>query len=151
MPRLHIFADEAGDFNFSNHPRASKYFIVCTVAMHSCEIAHDLLALRRELAWRDAPLLSYFHAAEDRQEVRDEVFKVIGAHRMNIYAQVMEKSKAQPQVRASDAKFYKYGWLYLLRHGTRYAAVDGTDMLITAASVGTKAKQSAFTAAVNDV
>jgi hypothetical protein len=151
MSRLHIFADEAGDFTFARNGRASRYFIVCTVAMHSCGIANDLLALRRNLAWKKAPLGSYFHAAEDKQAVRDEVFSLIGAHGVNIYATIMEESKAQLQVRISESRFYKYGWLYLLLYGTRMAATQGTDLLITAASIETKAKQGAFTAAVNDV
>jgi hypothetical protein len=151
MARVFVFADEAGDFNFSRHHRASKYFIVCTVTMTACDIAHDLLALRRELAWHKKPVGDYFHATEDKQEVRDAVFQVLRRHPFHIHAQIMEKSKAQPQIRSSDARFYQHGWFYVLRFGTSNHIPAGSELLVTAASVQTKRKQAAFTAAVNDV
>ncbi len=151
MTRQFIFADEAGDFNFSRGPHASRYFIVCTVAMSTCDIARELLEVRREMAWRRMPVKDYFHAAEDKQSVRDIVFKVLRKHEFRIYATIMEKSKAQPQVRSSNERFYKYGWLYLLKYGTRAAITSTSELLVTAASVGTKKKQVEFTNAVNDV
>ena len=51
MARLHIFADEVGDFEFSRKQHVRRYFILCTVAMDSCHVADDLLNLRRQLAW----------------------------------------------------------------------------------------------------
>jgi Protein of unknown function (DUF3800) len=151
MARLYIFADEAGDFNFSRQPRASKFFIVCTVSMHSCEVAHDLLALRRELAWKKRPLGGYFHASEDKQEIRDEVFNLFAIHEFFIHAQVMEKSKAQLQIRSTNARFYQHGWLYLLRHGTGRMVCSGDEVLVTTAALGTKKRQRGFSSAVNDV
>ena len=56
MARLYIFADEAGDFEFSRKNNVSRYFILCTVAMDSCQVAEDLLNLRRQLAWADSTL-----------------------------------------------------------------------------------------------
>ena len=46
MSRLFVFADEAGNFNFSRREGASKYFIVCTIACDTCEqLGSGLLAL----------------------------------------------------------------------------------------------------------
>lgn len=112
MTRLHIFADEAGDFEFSRKQNVSRYFILCTVAMNSCHIADNLLDLRRQLAWDGFTLGDYFHATADKQPMRDEVFNVITDHDFSVQATIMEKSKAQAQVRKSRARFYKYGWLY---------------------------------------
>jgi hypothetical protein len=114
MTRRFIFADEAGDFTFARGSNISRYFIVCTVIMDSCEIGAELLKLRRELAWNRTPLRDYFHASADKQEVRDAVYKLIREHNFTIQAEIMEKSKAQPQVRVTHERFYKYGWLYLL-------------------------------------
>jgi hypothetical protein len=67
MSRLYAFADEAGDFNFSNNPRASRYFIVCTMTCHSCSsLGGALLDLRRELIWDGQAVSEYFHATEDK-------------------------------------------------------------------------------------
>jgi hypothetical protein len=151
MTRRFVFADEAGDFTFAKGANISRYFIVCTVVMDSCKIGEDLLWLRRELAWKKVPLGDYFHATADKQQVRDDVFKLIQGQNFTIYATIMEKSKAQPQVRSTQQQFYKYGWLYLFRHGIVRNLVATDELLITAASVKTKKAQGAFTDAVNDV
>ncbi len=152
MARRYLFADEAGDFNFSRNPRASKYFIVCYIALDSCSVGADMLELRRELIWDGYPVGGYFHATEDKQVVRDKVFERICRENFKIYAQILEKSKAQPQVRSSNERFYKYGWLYLSDHALPKIVKDGeTELLITTASIATKKAQASFTNAVNDV
>lgn len=105
MPKKFLFADEAGCFVFKKNGRASKYYILCTVTMESCDVGKELLELRNRLAWEGRPVRDYFHCSPDRQEVRDEVFAVIKNHDFRIQATIMEKSKAQPQVRASEARF----------------------------------------------
>jgi hypothetical protein len=151
MSRRFLFADEAGDFQFSHGPNISRHFIVCTVLMEKCSVGDALLSLRRELAWKRAPLREYFHAAEDKQEIRDAVFALIKQYDFTVHATIMEKSKAQPQVRATHETFYKYGWYYLFRHNIASRLTRADELLITAASIKTKKAQGAFTDAVNDV
>ena len=74
MSRLHVFADESGCLTFDRSRNASRYFVLCTVVMEDCQVGSALLDLRRTLAWEKAPLGEYFHASEDRQEIRDAVF-----------------------------------------------------------------------------
>src|SRR6185437_3685642 len=102
MSTVFLFANEAGDFNFTRQPKASKYYIICTVATTSCDVANDLLMLKRRLAWKGAPLRDYFHCSKDKQEIRDAVFETISHHDFTVQATIMEKSKAQPQVRPTD-------------------------------------------------
>lgn len=155
MARLYIFADEAGDFDFSDNGRASKYFILCTVTMESCAVATDLLELRRELACQAMPLGDYFHCTEDKQAVRDKVFETICRHDFHVQATVMEKSKAQPQVKTSRPRFYQYGWLYHFRYGVRPFTNPGfrdpPELLVTAATLGTNKERASFLGAVDDV
>lgn len=151
MPRLFIFADEAGDFAFARGPNISRYFVVCTVTTHSCAAANALIELRRELAWEGYKLGEYFHATKDSQQIRDRVFNVICQQDFEIQATIMEKSKAQPQVRASNHRFYQYGWHYHFKHGMGKYIANASEFLITAASIGTKKGQTVFTDAVNDV
>jgi hypothetical protein len=110
MTRLHVFADEAGTFDFRVGPNISRYFIVCTVVMPSCNVADGLLALRRSLAWDGKSVGHYFHASEDKQAIRDAVFAEIVRHSFTIQATVMEKRKANPSIRPTEARFYKHGW-----------------------------------------
>lgn len=151
MARRFIFADEAGDFNFSRGNNISRYFIVCTVTMSSCDVAHDLLALRRQLVWDGEPIGDYFHASVDKQKIRDAVFGAIGDHQFRIQATIMEKSKAMPHVRVTKHRFYQFGWFYHFKHSLVRHLQKGDEFLITAASVGTKKGQAVFTNAVNDV
>ncbi len=151
MPRFYVFADEAGDFEFSKKPNVSRYFILCSITMESCEIAKGLIDLRRELAWEGYKLGDYFHCTTDQQSVRDEVFEEIRAHDFQIQATIMEKSKAQPQVRRSRPRFYKYGWYYHFKHGTPENIKASPELLVTTAAIGTKKERAAFSSAVNDV
>lgn len=151
MSDTYIFADEAGDFTFNRNNNVSKYFILCTVHMHDCSVAGDLIALRHKLARDGAELGDFFHATTDKQAVRDEVYRTILGRDFTIQATLMEKSKAQPQVRESKPRFYQYGWFYHFRHGVAGALNAGHDALVTAASIGTKKERVAFKAAVDDV
>lgn len=151
MAKLYVFADEAGDFAFKRAPNVSRFFIVCTISMPSCEIAHDLLSLRRQLSWEKAPLGEYFHASTDAQKVRDRVFALIRRYEFSVQATIMEKVKAMPKVRPTRERFYQYGWYYHFLYGMQPLITANTELHITAASVGTKKGQVAFTDGVNDV
>jgi hypothetical protein len=152
MPRLFIFADEAGCFNFSRNPGASRYYIVCTLACDSCAtLGSDLLELRRQLVWEKAPIGEYFHASEDKQAIRDRVFALLQNHNFSIQATIMEKSKALPRIRPTNHRFYQYGWFYHFKHAVPKIAKNTTELHITTASIGTNRSQKSFTVAVNDV
>ena len=152
MSRLFIFADEAGCFNFSRNPGASRYYIICTISCASCSgLGSSLLELRRELVWDGAPIGEYFHASEDKQPVRDRVFDLLRRHDFSIQATILEKSKALPRIRPTEHRFYQYGWFYHFRHVAPKIIQGVTELHITTASVGTHKAQGRFSAAVNDV
>lgn len=151
MTRKYIYADEAGDFEFARKQNVSKYFIICTIVLENPEWGHQLLDLRRELIWRDQTMGDYFHCCEDKQPVRDAVFDLIRSAPIKIGATILEKSKAQAQVRENNARFYKYGWYFHLSGVAPKVAVPGDELLFTTASLGTKKERAIFTAAVNDV
>ena len=151
MPNKFIFADEAGCFTFNRDRNVSRYFILCTVAMDDCSLAADLIALRRRLAWSGAELGDYFHATTDKQAVRDAVYDTILQKPFTVQATIMEKSKAQPQVRRSKPRFYQYGWFYHFKHGARRELEDHHETLVTAACIGNRKERAAFQNAVDDV
>jgi len=151
MPRLHLFADEAGNFDFRTGPNISKYFIVCTVVMPAFEAANDILALKRELAWEQQPLGDYFHATTDKAVVKDRVFAEILKHDFTVQATILEKRKADPRIRPTEHRFYQYGWFYHFLHGMPGPLAECDELHVTAASVGTKKGQMVFTDAVRDV
>ncbi|MEO6382543.1 MAG: DUF3800 domain-containing protein [Nitrobacter sp.] len=151
MSRLHLYADEAGDFTFKHNGKASKYYILCTVAMTDCTIGHQLIDLRRHMAWEGLPVGDFFHCTTDKQVVRDEVFKVICQHDFNVHATIMEKSKAQSQIRATEHRFYQYGWLYHMRFSGKLYRPQHDEIHVTAATIGVKKKRITFEDGVRDV
>jgi hypothetical protein len=151
MPNKLLFADEAGCFTFEKKLGASRYFILCTVAMDDDAVATALIRLRRKLAWDGATLGDFFHASEDKQAVRDAVFDVILEHPFTVQATIMEKTKAEPQTRITKSRFYKTGWYFHFKHGMQGQFRAQHETLITAACLGTKKERIAFEEAVDDV
>lgn len=151
MARLYIFSDESGDLTFRRAENISRYFILCTVSMEKCNVANALLRLRRELNWYDYELGDYFHASADKQPVRDLVFETIGKHDIQVQATIMEKSKAQSQIRRTKPRFYHYGWFYHFQHGIRPLAQPFSQIDVIAASVDDKKDRPSFRYAMRDV
>ena len=151
MPNKFLFADEAGCFTFNRGQNVSKYFILCTVSMDDCSLASDLLDLRRRLAWDDKPLGEYFHASEDKQDIRDAVYETILKKPFNVQATIMEKSKAQPKVRETKERFYKTSWYFHFRYGAGKEIAKEDLALVATACLGTRREQAAFKEAVDDV
>lgn len=151
MARLFLFADEAGDFSFKKK-EASKYFIICTVVLSSGIIGAELLNLRRKLAWSNDGVMDFFHASNDKQYIRDQVFELISKHDdIMIQATIMEKSKAQSQTRSTDAQFYKYGWFYHMKYSKERYVQRCSELMLTIATIGTNKKKNAFEDALKEV
>jgi hypothetical protein len=151
MSQLFIFADEAGCLGFKQGPNISRFFILCTVTMEDTAVVQALIDLRRRLAWEDQELGDFFHASTDRQAVRDAVFREIIKHDFTVQATIMEKAKAQPHITKSASVFYQYAWYYHFKFATKPFLKDGSQTLITSASIGTKKERAAFENAVNEV
>ena len=151
MTRKYVFADECGNFDFSVKLGASRYFILVTIALDDCSIGHDLLALRRDLAWQGMGLDHEFHATTDPQKVRDEIFKLIARHEFLIDATILEKRKAQPAVRATEERFYQTAWYQHMKYVAHRIAEASDELFIVGASLGTKKKRGLFHGAIEDV
>jgi hypothetical protein len=151
MARKYLFADESGNFDFSRGQGASKYFILATMTTGDCRVGDDLLKLRRELAWQGKGLETQFHAAEDEQVIRDEVFRILAGGGFRIDATILEKSKAQPSIRPDNARFYKMAWYLHLKYLAPRIARESDELMVVGASVGTKKKRQIFHLAVQDV
>lgn len=113
---LFIFVDESGDFNFS--PSGTKYYIfTCVITYVPSEKVDELNELRHRIlsketlnglndAYLENNLAYRFHATEDIQVVRDEVFKLIGTMGyFKAHGIVVPKNKTNHSIRA-PLKFY---------------------------------------------
>lgn len=149
MADRYVFADEAGNFDFSAGRSASRFFVLCTTMTDHCEAGDSLLRLRRDLGWRGLQLDRVFHATEDPQAVRDEVFSLLAKHDFWIDATIFEKRKAQPHLR-SEADLYKMAWYLHFKFLARKLGKDDR-LFVAASSLGTKKARHALHAAVDDV
>jgi hypothetical protein len=149
MSRLYVYADESGDFDFS--PKGSKYFILTTIIARDLAVANQLQELRRELAWDGIDLRREFHAADDKQVVRNCVFDVIGGYDFRVDATILDKRKTRPHVRSTDESFYQTAWYYHMKYLVPQMSKNEEQLLVIAASVGTKAKRQAFHDGIRDV
>ena len=149
--RKYVYADESGNFDFSNNPKASEYFILTTVLIEDYSISAELFELRRKLVWDGFNLRVGFHAAEDKQRVRDAVFDTLRQHHFRVDATILHKRKAQPQLLQSAMRFYKYAWFYHMKYVAPKVATKQDEMLVVAAALATKQKESVFGEAIWDV
>ena len=156
MRRHYVFADESGNFDFSRQRGATPYFAVGTVHVVGDDAVEalrlDLLRLQTDLGWRRLTGSGGFHASEDPQAVRDEVFAVLARHQLRLDVTLLEKSKAQPHLRRTDLTFFGYAWA---RHfdglAPRLVAEQADDLMVVAAAVGTRRLRGAFRGAIEDV
>ena len=149
--RTYIYADESGNFDFSNQSGASRYFILTSVAVADHAIETDLLELRRKLAWEGEPLSGGFHATNDKRHIRTQVFAVLARHEFRVDATILEKRKADPQVRPTSARFYGFAWYYHLTGLIPALAPTSNELLVIAASVADAATRSDFYSAVSTI
>jgi hypothetical protein len=102
---LYIFLDEGGNLDFSLN--GTKYFTITSVTKERPFYAFsDLTDLKYDFIEQGVEL-EYFHASEDRQQVRNEVFKTINKHFKNteIDSLIVEKRKINSDF-YSEIKFY---------------------------------------------
>jgi len=128
MSSLYIFIDEAGDFDFS--PKGSKYLILTSVTTDNImPLARELYGLKHDLISNTGLDVEYFHAYNDRPQVRDRVYSVIeGSNNIRVDAIIAEKAKTHPSLR-EPYKFYPrmmgilLKWVYQFLPPENYSGV----------------------------
>ena len=149
--RKYIYADEAGNFDFSHKPGASRYFILTTVLFEDHQIESELLDLRRELVWENHNLPGPFHATTDMQLLRDRVFDLLQVHEFRVDATIFEKRKVLPRVTLEEEAFYRYAWFYHMNYVASHIAATPDELMVIASSIGTRRKLMNFRYAVQEV
>ncbi|PKN01783.1 MAG: hypothetical protein CVU77_02260 [Elusimicrobia bacterium HGW-Elusimicrobia-1] len=147
---LYIFLDEGGNLDFS--ARGTKYFVMTAIVKtrpfdaykELAEIKYDLIESGLDL--------EYFHASEDRQIVRDVVFRVIKKHLDVILdSLVVEKRKVDPVLRAEE-RFFPEMLGYLLKYVLGCCELSGYDeILIFTDAIPLKRKREAIEKAIKKV
>jgi hypothetical protein len=112
---LYIFLDEGGDFDFSNG--GSKYFTLTSIAARMPFSWDQIFPPLKYALIEEGLNLEYFHASEDRQNVRDRVFSLIEncLGSMRIDSLIVEKRKTGPALQTL-VNFYPRMLGYLLKY-----------------------------------
>jgi hypothetical protein len=140
---LYIFLDEAGDFNFS--PNGSQFFILASVTRERpFEDYNQFIDLKYSLVEQGLDI-EYFHASEDRQAVRDQVFSIIqrSLKGLRIDSVVVEKRKTGPAL-WEETKFYPRMLGYLLRYMLERHPLDQySEVIVFTDRIPVKGKRNA--------
>lgn len=150
MSRVYSFADEGGDFTFRHGSGISRYFIIGTATMADTNVGTAVSDLRRELAWNRV-VLEQFHAASDKQRVRDRVYTVIANSGIRIDATILDKTKTQDHLRADPLRFYKQACFLHFKFVAQRIAGSLDELLVVMSSLQIKRKKQAVHWAVQDV
>jgi len=114
MAYLYVFVDEGGNYDFSKGGTA-HWVLTCLSATDINPGVIELYVLKHKLIDFGTDI-EYFHASEDRQAVRDEVFSILtNLDHIRIDSIVVEKRKAAPSIRPLN-KFYPMMMKYLLQY-----------------------------------
>jgi hypothetical protein len=149
MALRYVYVDEAGNFDFT--PRGTKYFTLTSVVLEHCDIGHELAQLRRDIVRQGADLRDGFHATEDRQAVRDEVFRSLAKHDFRVDATIFEKAKTMPHLHGEDFEFYKTAWFYHMKHLLPRVVTAGDELFIVGATLTLRRLQQFAREAIADV
>ncbi len=102
MRTLFIFIDESGNFDFS--PKGTKYFILSAVSTLNPLGKEKLEEIKYDLM-KNGTNLEYFHATEDRQVVRNQVYNFIeNLENIEIDSVIVQKNKTNPSLYISEKK-----------------------------------------------
>ena len=112
---LYVFLDEAGNFDFSCG--GTKCFILSAISKERPFRAYQEMTELKYNLVESGKDIEYFHASEDAQAVRDEVFSIIQRNLADVRVDslVVEKRKVGPALRPPE-HFYPTMLGYLLRY-----------------------------------
>lgn len=96
---LYLYFDEAGSFDFSGKDTA-VFMIACVIMSRPFDVHSGLLDLKYDCLESGLDL-ERFHAAHDRQTLRDRVFELLSGSldELGIYAAVVDKAEVPDRLR----------------------------------------------------
>ncbi|MDD5505443.1 MAG: DUF3800 domain-containing protein [Candidatus Omnitrophica bacterium] len=115
---MYLFLDESGDWNFNKNGSEHLVF-TCLITKEPFLLSGELERLKYNLIQQGYDI-SYFHASEDRQFVRDQVYSLLKDQRLFYEVDVVyfEKNKANPSLylSQSEPKLYLQVYEVLLKY-----------------------------------
>lgn len=136
MKALYVFLDESGNFDFS--PGGTKYFVLTVMSTtNPFDIGAPLLKLRYNLLpnYACGPSMEesgHFHASEDKQDVRNQVFSILMSKHdeTRVDSVIAQKNKASPTFHQQPVEFYSRLGEAALKYAFNRAAWYGYDHVV---------------------
>ena len=136
MKKLYIFVDESGNLDFSS--RGTKYYILTLLSTTDpARIGYHLTKLRYLLLpeYRCGDKMEergYFHASENKQEVRNYVFETLlkATSRLRVDAVIAQKNKANPTFHNRQSDLYRIMGEASLKYAFMRAGTEGHDHVV---------------------
>ena len=108
-----IFLDESGNYDFS--PKGTSHLVYTAVSSGQIHAGVEEFHALKHWFIAGGQELEYFHASEDAQMVRDAVFNVICQLPIRVDCIVVDKPKAEPNIRPIE-RLYPRMFEILLRY-----------------------------------
>jgi hypothetical protein len=143
MDSLFIFLDESGNLDFSK--KGTAHFVLAAItALQPIQSSTVLQNLKYRLL-SEGEDTQHFHASEDKQSIRDEVFNVINSL-TNIHVNYIhaEKCKAHPAVRDTSDFYGLLGKTLLTYLLKSYRATQFDQVIVIFDKALTKKEQNKF-------
>jgi hypothetical protein len=122
------------------------------VTTPDCSAGDALLNVRRQLAWEGIEQgTTDFHATEERQYVRDRVFEALDSIAFRVDATIFDKQRVTERLRRDEGRFYQTAWFLHFKHMAPLIVQPSDELLVVAASLGTRKKRDEFHGAVRNV
>jgi len=144
---LYIFIDEGGNLEFSD--KGTQYFTLTALSKIRPFIIYEPLVNLKYDLWEKSIDFEYFHATEDTQTTRDEVFKLISNNlsRFTIDTIIVEKRKTNPSIQVHHL-FYKKIFEILLKYVLERYRDKYSNIFIITDTIPIKKKRSEIQKAI---
>ena len=158
--RIYLYADETGNLDYGGSPNpqgggASTYFGVGTATFITEDYGEDLLNglhLRAEATKNGIHLPKGFHACEDSNKTRSEMFAEIQRQSPRIDTTFLYKANAYQYVRdAGPLRLYKMAFFLHLKEIALQVSEPDDELFVITAEFGTKRTSLEAQAAVKEV
>lgn len=156
MVDVYLYADETGNLDYDGEGKAgaSAYFGFGTAVFdrdHGSELWEGL-RLRASLEQRGLNLPHGFHAVNDSNVTRSEMFALIREQAPRFDTTFLCKANAYPSVKARGQMYlYKLAWFQHLKFVAPRVAGEDDTLYVIVGTFGTKARATQARAAIADV
>ncbi|GAA1174230.1 hypothetical protein GCM10009584_14290 [Ornithinimicrobium humiphilum] len=156
MADVFLYADETGNLDYAGAGKhgASAYFGFGTAVFNGDhgDALMEGLRLRAEVTATGVTLPRGFHAVDDSNATRGQMFELIAEQAPRFDTTFLLKAGAYPRVKAEgEMRLYKLAWYLHFKEIALQVSNRGDRLYVIAGTFGTKQRRSQAEAALHDV